>query len=460
MEKIPTTPDIGLICSLVKEKDSNGLDFALSRKEWFGELALKALTYVSDFRDKYDGAIPALSTLGSETGIDIYWESLEPSKFYLETIRKRILNRAIVEATNPVWQGIKVDDPDAARVALIQAVAALESIPGGFNTNSAGRTNWASKEAAAKRWERYLQSASLEGGVSGIRSPWPLLDSRTLGYRGGDFVVMVGRKKAGKTWSSLLHAKAAWEQKKSFLFVSMEMPLQDLESRMDAINFRLPAMGLRAGQLDYFDKDRYELGLKAFSDSDPKAVFVGAKHIRSMSDVAREIIDLRPDIVLIDGIYIIGHNDSKLQMWERVTRNTTEAQEMAVRFNVPIFANTQFKRGAGNRLDADDEMIAYSDSLGQFATVTMALQSLGDSDSARRIIRVMTARNFQPINIIINWDLEKMDFSEIETKTDAELEEMQTALERLDNQDAETPPDRSGRPQGRPAASDQQQIPF
>ena len=102
---------------------------------------------------------------------------------------------------------------------------------------------------------------------------------------------------------------------------------------------------------------------------------------------------LKPDLVLIDGAYLLSHRDKRLNKWQRVEANCEALkQQLAGECRVPVIASFQFNRVAEKKLKkaeekkgentpkVDLEDIAHSDAIGQISSIVLGFFE----DSTRR----------------------------------------------------------------------------
>jgi hypothetical protein len=201
--------------------------------------------------------------------------------------------------------------------------------------------------------------------------------------------------------------------------VSMEMPLELIWRRLAAIELKLPYKEFRAGILAPADEARLVQWVEAMKTPNPNRPILyvaGPNTIREVADIAAKSAELRPRAVGIDGFYILGRS-AKANMWERTLQNVTEIKlDLCAPLNVPVVATTQLK-GSKNRddLEADADDAAYAKAIGDYADAMRGL-FMDDAleQNSQRLFRGMESREFQPVDLKINFDLAGMDFSEIE----------------------------------------------
>jgi replicative DNA helicase len=367
----------------------------------------KVFQFIVSHLKKYS-TMPTAKTVRLETGIKLY-KAGEKIDFYIDKIRSRHIGNSMSKELRGVIKALEAD-PYAALNRLTGIEHRVMSATG----SSDGVVDITSKNQIAKRKRLYAAKKAFKGGIDGIKSPWPSLDDRTLGWHPGEVIVIVGKKGSGKSWMMNLFAMTAWQQKKKCLTVTIEMPEEQMSMRFDSMAARISHQDIRKGQVDGFAEKKFEERLKEMEENDTPVFMADSNAVRRVEDLERLIIAKKPDVVFLDGLYILGW-ESKSNLWERVTRNMTALKMIALRTATPIIATTQFsrkqKRGS---LDGDDDDISYSDAIGQFADIILALFSDEAMErTKRRLIRTIKSREFEPIELIVNWDMEKSDYSEV-----------------------------------------------
>jgi replicative DNA helicase len=86
----------------------------------------------------------------------------------------------------------------------------------------------------------------------------------------------------------------------------------------------------------------------------------------------------QPDIVIIDGVYLLSENKGDSANWEKLTDVSRNLKRMADGHGVPIIGVHQANRAAAGKEELDVENIAYSDALGQDADLIIGIAPESD----------------------------------------------------------------------------------
>jgi intein/homing endonuclease len=224
------------------------------------------------------------------------------------------------------------------------------------------------------------------------------------------------------TWSILAWANHIWQQSlkpsENILFVSMEMPPWQINRRLFAIRNKLDYALFRKGKLPKDQRERFLEWCKQQKEPDPsrpEIIVVGSDTVRTVSDLVGVAAQYRPKAVFIDGFYILG-KDQKKQIWERTLENVQAIKlDAAINLNIPFVISTQLSGQVGKQdLDAEADAASYAKAIGDYADACYGIFADDAFKAAeKRVLRVMEAREFVPIDLQINFSQSRQDYSEI-----------------------------------------------
>jgi len=251
--------------------------------------------------------------------------------------------------------------------------------------------------------ENYLRS-----GLSGLPTGWPSLDESTGGYQEGDISVFSGRAKTGKTMLmiySLNHLLEHFEDIK-ILFLSMEMTTIQVLTRLACLRAQVNTQSLRIGDISTLAERRLVEALPGVMD---KLIISEGKMDRDVASLVGMIGTVQPDIVFIDGAYLIRTQSNALSSWEKVKEVIETLKGIAVNFKVPIVCSYQLRRGV-KKSEPDLEHLALSDAIGQVASMVLGIVDIDVPDT--RKIEIMGVREGVKDSFFINWSWDRFDFTE------------------------------------------------
>lgn len=264
----------------------------------------------------------------------------------------------------------------------------------------------------------YIIEARTAEGITGIPTPWPTLNRETRGFQNSDLYLVLARVKMGKTMAMLEMANAAHVAGHVPLVISMEMRELEIAKRQYAARAGVNMNMLHSGQLSEWALDRLQEDIARMSDLHPY-YFIEGQFKKDIQDVSALVHSLRPSIVFIDGGYLLkmARSQGKAR-WEKVSDIAEELKDICSSNAVPLVASYQFTRQVKQTAtDADLGDTQLSDALSQIASVGIGIFADPDSESIsasrRRLVKTVGGRSGENADFPINWDWDRMDFSEI-----------------------------------------------
>jgi hypothetical protein len=203
----------------------------------------------------------------------------------------------------------------------------------------------------------------------------PQLDRYTGGIAQGDLVYLVGRLGTGKTSLSLWVLTKWLQMEKRILMVSNENRADDVVAKIDA--FFGGWNPLKKRTMDWTEDDKRRISTVSYIASAMKGdVIIPNKPVKGMTELNNLVYSYKPDIVLVDGIYLMDGTTGDSH-WEKITGVSRSLKQLAESEGVPLLGVHQAaRRAAGKRVEIED--IAYADALGQDADLVLGLNKEED----------------------------------------------------------------------------------
>lgn len=361
---------------------------------------------------KENGTLPTLDTLVRRTNIQVSKpEKIETVDVYAKEIRVRHLGNVLSRELTDVSRLLKTGDPVATFERLNIAMNAARAAAVRRHDRVVDAV---SETRIQTRIDRYNYIKSLGGQIDGLSTPWPTISQRSMGWHGGEIIVFAAKEKVGKTMALVKCATHTWAEGHPVLFVEMEMPLQQVERRFDSIAGGFDYENLRSAKLGDMAEQKYFSWLNEMKG---KAGFhlVDGTGVRSVEDIANMALDYKAKLVCVDGLYILARGGGDTQMWERTINVIADAKDYAKRTDLPWLMTTQLSGSAKtDALTATTNELGYAKAIGQWADSVFAffMDNQLRLDN-RRVMRTLAARDFVPVDILLNWDMTTMDFSEL-----------------------------------------------
>jgi replicative DNA helicase len=205
----------------------------------------------------------------------------------------------------------------------------------------------------------------------------------------------------------------AWLAGFTVLFISFEMSNNEQEARFDAMIGQVPHTAYMRGTLDRNQLAHLEIELGRTEGRQPFILSADINSVTTVSGIAAKIEQYSPDIVFVDGVYLmrdeLGEPEGSPQALTNITRNL---KRLCQRANLPIIASTQaLLSKVSKRKGVQADSIGYSSSFAQDSDVILGLQE-DESDEAMRELRVVMSRNCGRLSTRVIWDWTTSTFEE------------------------------------------------
>lgn len=312
------------------------------KTDWLAKDEEELYTYVRDHFKKYS-SLPDVSTIYSTfKKLPSSSSVIEPSDFYLNQLKERYIVESVMSEIPGKIKAFKKSPFDS----LTDLRVFLNNIDVAENESTDVRY----QDTADKRVERYKERKS-SGGISYLSTGITALDDYFYGYNRGDLITIGGRSGLGKTWFISYLALCLDEflnevSTVSFgdiMFITNEMPIEELEDRIDCLRFYLPYKKFLQGDLHPKDFERYERDVQKVISS---ILFI--HNVKTVDEVYSKINDYKPAICFLDGSYLLERK-MKADSWQKVQYITQGLKSNALQLKIPIVQTTQLTKGSGKK---------------------------------------------------------------------------------------------------------------
>ena len=224
--------------------------------------------------------------------------------------------------------------------------------------------------------------------------PWSPLQDATGGIEREDYIIIYGRPKSMKTWVMCYLIAWCWMQGKKPLIYTKEMTAENIFQRIFTILAGVSYARFRKGKLERDEEERlmyvkaqiemhrYERPLVCLSGKDTGEGGDTVPWLRS------KIEEHEPHIAFVDGLYLMsdpkgGPNQKDNFRVQNISRGL---RQTVLDTNVPIIGTLQANRDAAKNKDANLDEIAFSDAIGQDATLAMRVINEKNEDTLALMI--------------------------------------------------------------------------
>jgi len=330
-------------------------------------------------------------------------DSLEYLLDTMVTFRRRLLTRDGMEKAIDL---LTSNDHEAALNAMAATVSTV---------NRQGSLGTHEVDLSLNTEERYKEYQSITSKTFlGIPTGFEAIDEATAGLQGGQLVTLIAPPKTGKSQIALQMAINTHLLGFIPMFQSFEMNNREQQQRHDSMRAHVSHSRLIRGKLTKDEELRYIDMLNEMENKTPFKL-VDAITGLTVGALAAKIEQTSPDIVFVDGVYLMMDEVTGERNTPQAITNITRAlKQLAQRTNKPIVITTQtlLWKMKGRRVDAAS--IGYSSSFFQDSDVILGLEPV-EEDEEIRILKVVESRNCPPKETSITWRWESGCFHD-ETK--------------------------------------------
>lgn len=254
------------------------------------------------------------------------------------------------------------------------------------------------------RWDDYLWRKE-NPGLLGIPTGFPTMDIVTNGLQPGQLIVIVAPPKTGKSVLALQIALNMHMQHKVPMFMSFEMTNDEQLKRYDAMRSRISYSRWIAGGLTSEEESRVKKVLETVGNSPEPFYLVNSDGGATVSSVASKIQNLNPDVVFIDGTYLMIDEMGADSTSGQLTNITRSLKRLSLRVQKPLVITTQALNWKTKNGKLTSDSIGYSSSFLQDADVVFGLERPTEEADDMRILKILAARNAGPseVSMVFDW---------------------------------------------------------
>jgi replicative DNA helicase len=289
------------------------------------------------------------------------------------------------------------------------------------------------------RWER-IRSIR----YAGVRHVYDLSIPETHNFVANNIFVH-------NTWTLLKIAEHAQKTGKVILFISPEMSEEIVRFRLSAIYNKLSYSAFTKGLLNAVEEERLKNWVT--QPCAPPFIVADATIVQSVEQVEYMVQEYRPDLVLIDSYYLLDMSGRFGTTMERREALTVALYNQCKRTKIPYIVSTHFTKKVTKEKKGEAEDVAYSQQAIRLADLAMGIYRDEEMEANRvMLLQVLKHREGLKADIVINFDMDTMDFSEI--KVNRAWSEFGGSVQGEKETVKESPPP------DEPATDDGETIPF
>jgi replicative DNA helicase len=239
-----------------------------------------------------------------------------------------------------------------------------------------------------------------------------VMDMATAGLQPGQLVTIIAPPKTGKSVLAMQMAVNVHNDGFTPMFQSFEMSNLEQQHRHDAMRAHISHGRLIRGALTPVEEARYREMLTKMG-SMHKFYLTESISGATVSQLALKLEKHRPEILFVDGVYLMFDEISQERGTPLALKNITQSMKrLAQKYQIPIVQSTQVLRAKMTRGQVTADSIGYSSSFHQDSDVIFALQRQDEEDDSSRLLRIVASRNCGPAEVELLWDWEEGKFEE------------------------------------------------
>lgn len=341
--------------------------------------------------------------------------------YFVHSLRQRRKEVILMDALSTAAQFLNErDNPDSLdnlegvlRDGLIKV--RLETAPT-YDLNFIQRA----EEIIRRLDERALDPGFLRGISCGVHG----IDYVTGGLQAEQFIVIIGLPKSMKSSTLLYMATKIHEQGKTPLFIGFEMSNDEQEDRLTSLYGRVALTKVKNGTFNPREQRQIEKALRIIAHSPiPLITSVDMDSAMTVNGVQAKILEYQPDVVLIDGAYLMHSEMSKVEQGSATALADIARglKRLAQGQRIPIVVTTAATeaRTRGGKLRADSAM--YTQAWRQSADVFLGVErddpDAPDTGEVMVRFKVLASRSGPRAETMLSWDWSEGRMDELDPTT-------------------------------------------
>lgn len=243
------------------------------------------------------------------------------------------------------------------------------------------------------------------------------VDSKDHTYLCDDFIV------THNTWWELIQAVYLAKEGYKVLVFTTEMASKALMKRIDAIWCKLCYSRFKKGQLLPDEEKRFFKYLDEMEEKDDEEVMLVVEQATGgVSQISAKIDQYQPDIVFIDGAYLLENDDGDDDNWIGMVKIWRGLHKTAIQKDIPIVVTTQSKDETNATLKSAQFAKAIAQDCDVFVVLEQDMQMKYDREMKMKPLKLREGNLLT--SVMLNWDFDEMDYSSLyshEEKPDEEV---------------------------------------
>lgn len=405
----------GFITKLLATKDILSVKDMQIKPAFFTGDNRKAYRYINDVYFS-SGEMPTIRVFKEkfpDYKLDTYngeFDTEESLKFWCDELRKKAKHNTLVDNVEKIVDNLENMNTEEAYNQMKKTVLVIENEI--VETSAIDIT----KDTASRK-QLYLERVKKQG-MLGIPMGIDQLDYVLKGMQNKQLITLIASTGLGKTWFECIIGAYAQLNNYRVLQITTEMSEEQMRDRYEAI-----LMGKMCGEFNYskfksgkLEQSKVEEYFDFLDNTMPHLEELIIDTATGVTDISAKIDQYNPDLILIDGAYLLEDDRGADQDWLRIAHITRDLKTLAKVKNKPIFINSQADSNTSIKKGPELGNIGYSKAIGQDSDVVLALfrdENMIDDNEMQ--VKVLKQREGILCKVMINWDFRVMNFDPLYT---------------------------------------------
>lgn len=344
----------------------------------------------------------------------------ENLKFWCDELKKKVRHNFIADTVEKAVNKLQDYEAEDAYTLIKKSIAYIES-------EVTDSTDVDITKDTQSRKEVYLEKKK-NRGMQGLPTGFTKLDYITKGLKNSTLTTVIANTGIGKTWLEIIIGSYLQLQNYRVLQSVTEMSEDIMRDRYEAMLFSMctgKEFNYNAFKSGTLDSKTEKLYFEFLENDLPNFEPLYITTATGVMGLSADIDKYAPDIVLIDSAYLMEDDQGAKDDWLRVAHITRDLKKLAKRCKKPILINTQADKNTSKKTGPELGSIMYTQAIGQDSDDVWALfrdeVMINDKEMA---LKVLKQREGILGKILLNWNFDIMDFSEIyaDTSEDSDLD--------------------------------------
>ena len=393
-----------LLSKAIRDRNIKPLIECGVQEDWFfNDLNRQVWKFIVKHNEKY-GEVPTAVTFKDNFPTYTLLAVEDNIEYLLDQLIEYRKRQKTIDALLDAQQAVAQQDHNSALQTMAQAAQIL------MNDGVRESLDENLSDSPMDRYDEYMAIKTRPNGLLGLSTGFKTIDEITSGVLNQQLWTIAAPPKTGKSVLAMQMAISAQNEGQRVMFQSFEMTAREMKTRYDAMRSHISHKRLITSALHPDEDARFLAHLNTSRDDFWMPDTVAS---RTVTGLCAKIEKYSPDILFVDGMYLMHDEATGETETERSLRSLTrQMKQVAQRYDIPVVVSTQTLRSKlrGGKVTADS--IGYTSSFLQDSDIVLVLQRQDEEDDSSRSLTVAASRISEMGSADLLWDWEEGRFEE------------------------------------------------